>query len=109
MAEEKKDNKKGTLSPLANVVLMKPRVTEKAYAVNALNQYVFQIAPRATKTEVRRAVEEAYGVSVVSVNIVKLPEKRRVFGKVVGRRNPIKKAIVKLKTGDSIALFKAGI
>lgn len=106
---DKNDKKVVKPSPLATQVLLRPRITEKAYAVNALNQYVFQVTQRATKTQIKRAVEEAYGVTVVSVNMVTLPEKQRVFGRSKGKKSPVKKAIVRLKTGDSIALFKAGI
>lgn len=107
MAEKKTTEKK--LSSLATAVLVKPRITEKAYALNALNQYAFQVIPAATKGAVKQAIEEAYGVTVVAVNMVKLPGKTRVFGRVKGKRQAIKKALVTLKKGDSITLFKAGI
>lgn len=94
---------------LATAVLARPRITEKAYAVNAANQYVFEIAPKATKTEVKKAVEAAYGVSVVSVNIAKLPGKKKNMGRRVGERSGVKKAVVRLKAGESITLFQAGI
>lgn len=97
------------LSPLATRVLIRPRITEKAYAVNALDQYVFQVTATATKTEVKRAVEEAYGVSVVSVNIVRLPGKKKNYGRSAGQRSAVKKALVRLKKGESIQLFQAGI
>lgn len=97
------------LSPLATRVLIRPRITEKAYAVNALNQYVFQVAGIATKTEVKRAVEEAYGVSVVSVNMIRLPGKKKNYGRITGKRSAVKKALVRLKKGESIQLFQAGI
>lgn len=97
------------LSPLATRVLVRPRITEKAYAVNALDQYVFQVTMTATKTEVKRAVEEAYGVSVAAVNIVRLPGKKKNQGRIVGRRSAVKKALVRLKKGESIQLFQAGI
>ncbi len=106
---EKTDKKIVKPSPLATQVLVRPRITEKAYAVNALNQYVFQVILSATKTQVKRAIEEAYGVTVKSVNMVTLPEKQKVFGRSKGKKSAVKKAIVRLKTGDSIALFKAGI
>jgi large subunit ribosomal protein L23 len=97
------------LSSLATRVLLRPRITEKAYAVNALDQYVFQVVGTATKTEVKRAVEEAYGVSVVAVHIVRLPGKRKNLGRTVGQRSAVKKALVRLKKGESIQLFQAGI
>ncbi|QQR79253.1 MAG: 50S ribosomal protein L23 [Candidatus Moraniibacteriota bacterium] len=97
------------LSSLATRVLLRPRITEKAYAVNALDQYVFQVASAATKTEVKRAVEEAYGVTVIAVNMVRLPGKRKNLGRTVGQRSSVKKALVRLKKGESIQLFQAGI
>lgn len=96
-------------SAFANQVLLRPRITEKAYAVNALDQYVFQVAPKATKSDVRRAVEEVYGVHVTNVNMVKLQGKIRRLGRTAGKRSGVKKAIVTVKKGESITLFKAGI
>lgn len=94
---------------LASAVLMRPRVTEKAYAVNAMNQYVFQVTPKATKTEIKKAVEAAYKVTVVAVNITKLPGKKKNMGRIVGKRSAVRKAIVRLKAGDAITLFQAGL
>lgn len=105
----KKVKNEKQLSLLATRVLIRPRITEKAYAVNSLDQYVFQVISTATKTEVKRAVEEAYGVSVVAVNMVRLPGKRKNVGRIVGRRSAVKKALVRLKKGESIQLFQAGI
>jgi len=96
-------------SVLATRILSRPRVTEKAYALNALNQYVFVVTKEATKQSVKRAVEEAYGVSVEKVNIVKLPAKTRVMGKNIGTKSAIKKAIVSVKKGQTIELFKGGM
>ncbi|TXH02036.1 MAG: 50S ribosomal protein L23 [Candidatus Moraniibacteriota bacterium] len=94
---------------LATAVLLRPRITEKAYAVNALNQYVFQVAPRATKTTIKKAIEAVYGVTVVSVNVTKLPGKKKNMGRRVGQRSAVRKAVVRLKAGDSITLFQAGL
>lgn len=94
---------------LASAVLSRPRITEKAYAVNAMNQYVFQVAPKATKAQVKQAVEVSYGVTVVAVNMTKLPGKKKNMGRIVGKRSGVKKAVVRLKPGDTITLFQAGI
>ncbi|MEK7181603.1 MAG: 50S ribosomal protein L23 [Patescibacteria group bacterium] len=101
----------GKESPLAARVLLRPRITEKAYAMNTENKFVFQVSKEATKRSVKQAVEEAYGVSVLDVNIVRLPAKRRVFGRTqqVGYKNGVKKAIVKVAEGQTIELFKGGI
>ncbi len=96
-------------SPLAARFLSRPRVTEKSYALGTLNQYVFVVTKEATKTIVKRAVEEAYAVNVEKVRMVRLPMKTRVFGKNIGSRSAIKKAIVSVAKGQTIELFKGGI
>jgi large subunit ribosomal protein L23 len=94
---------------LATAVLLRPRITEKAYALNALNQYVFQVTPKATKTEIKKAVEAAYGVTVLSVAITKLPGKKKNIGRRIGERSGVRKAVVRLKAGETITLFQAGL
>lgn len=96
-------------SVLAATLLSRPRITEKAYALNALNQYVFVVVKRATKKNVKQAVEEAYAVNVEKVRMVHLPEKKRIFGRSVGSKSATKKAIVSVAKGQTIELFKAGI
>lgn len=96
-------------SPLATRILSRPRITEKSYALNTLNQYVFVVSKTATKKSVKRAVEEAYAVQVEKVRIVRLPAKRRLFGKNIGLKSAIKKAIVSVVKGQSIELFKGGM
>jgi len=96
-------------SPLATRILSRPRVTEKAYALNALNQYVFVVTKEATKKSVKRAVEEAYAVKVEKVRIVKLPAKTRIMGKTMGTKSAIKKAIISVAKGQTIELFKGGM
>lgn len=98
-------------SPLAMRLLSRPRITEKAYALNAQNKYVFEVAKTSTKKSVKRAVEEVYGVNVLDVNMVRLPAKKRVSGRnrTVGSTGSVKKAIVTVVKGQTIELFKAGI
>ena len=96
-------------SHLAARLLSRPRITEKSYALNTLNQYVFVVTQAATKKTVKRAIEEAYAVNVEKVRIVCLPAKKRVFGRSTGSKSAIKKAIVSVAKGQSIELFKGGI
>ena len=100
-----------SLSGVAYRVLLKPRVTEKAYTMGANGKYVFQVASIATKLSVKRAVEEVYGVTVAAVNIVTLPGKTKVFGRgqISGKRKAVKKAYVTLGAGQTLELFKAGL
>lgn len=93
----------------ANTLLRKPRITEKAYSLNAQNRYVFEVSSIATKPQVRRAVEAVYGVHVVSVNTVSLSGRIRRFGKNMGKKAGIKKAMVEIKAGETITLFQTGM
>ncbi len=104
MAEAKR--KKLVPNETASRILLRPRMTEKAHSVISLGKYVFQVAPRATKSSVKESIERLYGVKVTRVNMVRIPKKRRVFGRVVGWKSSLKKAIVTLKEGESIELFK---
>ncbi len=99
-------------SPLATRLLSRPRITEKAYAMNVANKYVFEVTPTSTKKSVKRAVEEVYGVNVVAVNMIRLPKKKRYSSgrnRTLGFKSAIKKAIVTVATGQTIELFKAGM
>lgn len=93
----------------ANDILRKPRITEKAYSMNAQNRYVFEVSESASKPQIKRAVESVYGVHVVSVNTVSLPSRVRRFGRAMGRKSGVKKAMVEIKEGESLVLFQAGM
>ncbi|HEB53126.1 MAG TPA: 50S ribosomal protein L23 [bacterium] len=84
-------------------IVRRPVVTEKsAGAQEARNQYTFEVHKKANKVEVRKAVETLFSVKVEAVNIVSMPAKRRrVFGRP-GHTPAWKKAVVTLKSGDSI-------
>jgi large subunit ribosomal protein L23 len=89
-------------------VLIKPVVSEKSTTVkDDFNQVTFLVHPAANKIEVKRAVEQAFGVKVEAVNVVRkrsLPRKR--FGRVTGRISGYKKAYVTLAEGDKIEFFE---
>ena len=105
-SKKKKSSKvtKPTSSSSTRDVLLRPHITEKAAQATARNVYTFDIAPDATKGEVRSAVNEIYRVKPIKVGIVKTKGKkvrlrtRRGFG----RKNNTKKAYVYLKKGDRI-------
>ncbi|NTW14049.1 MAG: 50S ribosomal protein L23 [Candidatus Moranbacteria bacterium] len=94
------------LQTLANRVLLSGRMTEKSFVQNALGQYVFSVAKNATKTEVRQAVEAAYGVRVEKVRMSRLPGKKKGFGRNAGTTSVVKKAIVSVPKGTELQLFK---
>jgi len=86
-------------------ILKTPHVAEKATDLVKKNQYVFKVYPKANKIEIKRAIEELYGVNVVSVKIINIPPKRRRLGKVKGWRAGYKKAIVRIKEGQKIEVL----
>lgn len=104
-SKEEKKKPKTKISNTAYRILKSPHITEKATDLTKKNQYIFKIWPKANKIEVRKAVEEVFGVDVVSVRIIKIPRKRRRMGKILGWRKGYKKAIVKIKKGQKIEVL----
>jgi len=86
-------------------VLINPLVTEKSTAQNAQNQYVFKVAPDSSKSEIKKAVRDLYGVKVEKVNIINLPGKIRRVGRNRGFHSGFKKAIVFIAAGQSIEII----
>jgi len=78
-------------------VIIKPVLTEKSYDYIPVKTYTFIVDKRANKTEIRQAVEAAFGVKVDSVHTVNRMGKMRRMGMHQGRRPSTKKAYVKLK------------
>ena len=82
-------------------IIRKPVITEKGLAVrDSENTLVFQVAPNATKTEIKQAVQTIFKVKVDSVRTANFPGKERRRGKFAGHRPDWKKAYVKLKAGE---------
>jgi large subunit ribosomal protein L23 len=91
-------------------VLVRPIITEKVNTqMEKSGRYTFQVGKAANKLEIKKAVEEFYGVKVTDVNTVVVPAKNKSrftkAGMLSGRKPSYKKAIVTLATGDSIDLF----
>jgi large subunit ribosomal protein L23 len=88
-------------------IVRRALVTEKGTHIRELaNQYVFEVAPRANKFEIKKAVEAIFSVEVDSVRTVRMKGKTKRVGVHSGRRPNWKKAIVTLKKGHSIELFE---
>lgn len=81
-------------------IIKKPVMTEKSYDGFASKVYTFKVDIKATKTEIKQAVEQAFGVKVKSVNTLVNMGKIKRQGAHQGRRPSVKKAFVKL-TKDS--------
>ncbi len=88
-------------------VIIRPLLTEKnAILKETLNKVAFEVAPNANKIEVKKAVEEAFKVSVDSVNILNVRGKVKRLGRNIGKRRDWKKAVVTLKEGNVIEFFE---
>jgi large subunit ribosomal protein L23 len=86
-------------------LIRRPLITEKATLLLENNQYVFEVAPKAKKPEIKAAIESLFDVKVTGVSTVNLPRKKRRVGRFEGFRARYKRAIVTLAEGDSITLF----
>jgi large subunit ribosomal protein L23 len=91
-------------SALADLVL-RPIVTEKATLLLEQNKYVFEVIIKATKPEIKAAIESLFDVKVTGVNTIRPPRKKRRVGRFLGYKPQYKRAIVTLREGDSITLF----
>ena len=84
-------------------VLLAPHVTEKtSTAMQNHNQYCFRVSRKATKTDIKAAVELMFEVKVNGVQVLNEPGKARKFGKLTGRTQDWKKAYVSLAQGQTI-------
>ncbi|MBF0382614.1 MAG: 50S ribosomal protein L23 [Magnetococcales bacterium] len=87
-------------------VLFAPKITEKSTLCNERgNQVVFKVATWANKIQIKAAVEKLFSVEVVSVQTMNNKGKNKRFGQIMGKRNDWKKAVVRLKEGQSIDFF----
>jgi large subunit ribosomal protein L23 len=86
-------------------LIRRPIVTEKATLLLENNQYTFEVDPKATKPDIKAAIESLFEVKVVAINTVNPPRKAKRVGKFMGHRAQYKRAIVTLAAGDSITLF----
>lgn len=87
-------------------ILRRPIITEKSTTMQERGRYTFEVAPQAAKPQIKRAVEEAFNVTVVKVNTMNVVGKRKRFGPRPSFKRSWKKAIVTLAPGDSITIFE---
>jgi large subunit ribosomal protein L23 len=96
-----------------SLVLIRPVISEKSYAGMASQRYVFRVATYANKLEIKAAVESAFKVQAVSVNVMTVKGKTRTRmrrgGRTVGRSRDWKKAVVTLQAGQTIANLFEGV
>ena len=83
-------------------IIKAPLVTEKAKNNQAENKYTFLVSEKATKTEIKEAIEKIFKVKVESISTLNIKTKKKRVGRYTGRTNRGKKAIVTLKDGMTI-------
>jgi large subunit ribosomal protein L23 len=83
-------------------VLISPRITEKAADKGSDSVYTFNVATKANKVQIKKAVKKLYNVDPIKVNIITIPSKTKRRRGIVGETATAKKAMVFLKKGQSI-------
>lgn len=97
----------GSIKKTAYDIIRRPRITEKTALLGSVeNSIVFDVHPRANKTEIRQAVEKIFEVKVKAVRTMNYMGKEKRVGNKTGRRPAWKKAYVSLKEGNSIDIIE---
>ena len=98
------------MSLTATQIILRPVISEKSLDQSTNNKYTFAVADEANKLQIKDAVEELFTVTVLHVNVLttkrKEKSRNRRRGRQVGFTSPWKKAVVTIKSGDSIEFFE---
>ena len=87
-------------------VIIRPVVSEKTYVLAEAGMYTFRVHDRAHKTQIRQAIEELFDVGVLDVRTQHVKSKPKRRGQTAGRSRQWKKAIVQVREGDTIPIFR---
>jgi len=87
-------------------IIIRPIITEKATDLKDKGKYVFRVDRRANKDMISRAVESLYDVNVIKCNIINMIGKKKRVRYQIGMTPSYKKAIVTLKSGQSLPFFE---
>lgn len=85
-------------------IIIAPVITEKSAEQAEKNVYTFKVASNANKIEIKKAIEEAFGVKVEKINTLNTKSKSKRVGRYTGKTKTYKKAFVTLKDGEKIEL-----
>lgn len=88
-------------------IIIRPVISEKSYEMIEQNRYTFEVAKTASKPQIASAIAEIFNVTVSKVNTINVTGKPRRVRAAKGKTRDWKKAVVTLKTGDSIEFFQA--
>ena len=86
-------------------VIIRPVISERSYDMMEIGKYTFEVAKNSNKIEIKQAIESIFNVKVVGVNVSTVRPKPKRVRYIPGHTKTWKKAIVKLRDGDSIELF----
>ncbi len=89
----------------AHEIIIRPVVTERSFDLMNDNKYTFEVAKKANKIEIAKAIEELFNVHVVKVNTLNVKPKPKRVRYAKGYTRTWKKAIVTLSEGDTIEIF----
>jgi large subunit ribosomal protein L23 len=106
VSKKEKSSKGKKVKGSAYRVLVKPLITEKVTDMGMYNKYAFEVTLDTNKQEVKKAMQEVYGVVPISVNILNMKGKSVRFGRVTGKTKKWKKAIITLKKDDKIEVYQ---
>ncbi len=85
-------------------IIIAPVITEKSASAAEKNVYTFKVASDANKTEIKKAIEAAFGVKVEKINTLNTKAKDKRVGRYTGKTQTYKKAIITLKDGEKIEI-----
>ena len=92
---------------IAHDIIRRPIITEKTtIQKETYNQFSFEVAPKANRVEIKRAIEDVFSVRVSAVRTLHIRGKLKRRGRILGRRRSWKKAIVTLMPGERIEFFE---
>ncbi len=90
-------------------ILIRPIISEKSYSLMDQGKYTFEVDPRSNKTEIKIAIEQVFGVKVVSVNTINRKGKTRRTRYGLGKRKDVKRAIVTVGDGEALDVFSGHV
>ncbi|GEN55183.1 50S ribosomal protein L23 [Halobacillus litoralis] len=89
-------------------IIKRPVITEHSADLMGEKKYTFEVSPKANKTEIKKAVEEIFGVQVAQVNTMNLKGKFKRMGRYGGYRSDRKKAVITLtQDSEELEIFEA--
>jgi large subunit ribosomal protein L23 len=87
-------------------VIIRPVVSEKSFVLAEAGKYTFRVHDRAHKTQIRQAVEQLFDVHVVEIRTASVKSKPKRRGQTSGRTRHWKKAIIQVRSGETIPIFR---